>query len=54
MSGQEVGPVVRPNAPIPGGPPEPAGNKSARSSPHTPAGEARPDGFGWTRETLGS
>lgn len=41
MSGQEVSPVVRPNAPIPGGPSEPAGNKSTLSSPHTPAGEGQ-------------
>lgn len=41
MSGQEVGPVVRPSAPIPGGPPEPAGAKSARSLPHTSAGEGQ-------------
>ena len=33
--------MVRPNALIPGGPSEPASNKSARSSPHTPAGEGQ-------------
>ena len=41
VSAQEAGPAARPKAPTPGGPSEPAGDKSARSSPRTPAGEGR-------------